>query len=127
MARALTVPLEVTPHNQEIAKSLVKRGPTPPPAAAGVYQCGVNYLIREDGQRIKVMEKNAEACAELVAPGCIVERQLIDGDIVLFNRQPSLHRMSMMAHFVRDPARTRRSGSTCATARRTTPTSMGTR
>jgi DNA-directed RNA polymerase subunit A' len=48
-----------------------------------------------------VMEKNAEACAELVVPGSIVERQLIDGDIVLFNRQPSLHRMSMMAHFVR--------------------------
>jgi DNA-directed RNA polymerase subunit A' len=100
VARALTVPLEVTPHNQEIAKTLVKRGPTPP-LAAGLYQCGVNYLIREDGQRIKVMEKNSEACAELVAPGCIVERQLIDGDIVLFNRQPSLHRMSMMAHFVR--------------------------
>jgi DNA-directed RNA polymerase subunit A' len=101
VARALTVPLEVTPHNQEIAKGLVKRGPTPGMDAAGIYQCGVNYLVREDGQRIKVMEKNAEACAELVAPGCIVERQLIDGDIVLFNRQPSLHRMSMMAHFVR--------------------------
>lgn len=101
VARALSVPLEVTPHNQEIAKSLVKRGPSPPPAAEGVYQCGVNYLIREDGQRIKVMEKNAEACAELVSTGCVVERQLIDGDIVLFNRQPSLHRMSMMAHFVR--------------------------
>ncbi len=100
VARALTVPLEVTLHNQEVAKELVKRGPTPPPKDGG-YQCGVNYLIREDGQRIKVMEKNAEACAELVQPGCIVERQLIDGDIVLFNRQPSLHRMSMMAHFVR--------------------------
>ena len=102
VARALTVPLEVTPHNQEIAKELVKRGPDPAArTATGGYQCGVNYLIREDGQRIKVMDKNAEACAELVAPGCIVERQLIDGDIVLFNRQPSLHRMSMMAHFVR--------------------------
>jgi DNA-directed RNA polymerase subunit A' len=101
VARALTVPLEVTPHNQAIAKDLVKRGPGGGPSPTGVYACGVNYLIREDGQRIKVMDKNAEACAELVAPGCIVERQLIDGDIVLFNRQPSLHRMSMMAHFVR--------------------------
>ncbi len=101
VARALTVPLEVTLHNQEVAKELVKRGPSPGPAAEGGYQCGVNYLIREDGQRIKVMDKNAEACAELVTPGCVVERQLIDGDIVLFNRQPSLHRMSMMAHFVR--------------------------
>ncbi|HZY92623.1 MAG TPA: DNA-directed RNA polymerase subunit A' [Thermoplasmata archaeon] len=101
VARALTVPLEVTPHNQEAAKELVRRGPVPTPVPSGEYQCGVNYLVREDGQRIKVMDKNAEACAELVAPGCIVERQLIDGDIVLFNRQPSLHRMSMMAHFVR--------------------------
>ncbi|HKS59934.1 MAG TPA: DNA-directed RNA polymerase subunit A', partial [Thermoplasmata archaeon] len=101
IARALTVPLEVTPHNQEIAKELVRRGPTPAADAVGGYRCGVNYLVREDGQRIKVMEKNAEACGELVQPGCIVERQLLDGDIVLFNRQPSLHRMSMMAHFVR--------------------------
>jgi DNA-directed RNA polymerase subunit A' len=100
VARALTVPLEVTAHNQEVAKELVTRGPAPAPKE-GVYRCGVNYLVREDGQRIKVMDKNAEACAELVQPGCIVERQLIDGDIVLFNRQPSLHRMSMMAHFVR--------------------------
>jgi DNA-directed RNA polymerase subunit A' len=101
VARGLTVPLEVTLHNQEVAKELVKRGPSPTPDADGRYRCGVNYLVREDGQRIKVMEKNAEACAELVTPGSIVERQLIDGDIVLFNRQPSLHRMSMMAHFVR--------------------------
>jgi DNA-directed RNA polymerase subunit A' len=100
VARALTVPLEVTPHNHTIAQEIVRRGPAPPPKE-GAYQCGVNYLVREDGQRIKVMDKNAEACAELVQPGCIVERQLIDGDIVLFNRQPSLHRMSMMAHFVR--------------------------
>ncbi len=99
VARALTVPLDVTPHNQEVAKEFVRRGPTPPNAPG--YVCGVNYLVREDGQRIKVMEKNAEACAELVQPGCVVERQLLDGDIVLFNRQPSLHRMSMMAHFVR--------------------------
>jgi DNA-directed RNA polymerase subunit A' len=101
VARGLTVPLEVTVHNQEVAKELTRRGPAPAPDEAGRYRCGVNYLVREDGQRIKVMEKNAEACAELVTPGSIVERQLLDGDIVLFNRQPSLHRMSMMAHFVR--------------------------
>lgn len=32
--------------------------------------------------------------------GDIVERHLIDGDVVLFNRQPSLHKLSIMAHFV---------------------------
>ncbi len=100
VARALTVPLDVTPFNLEIAKEFVKRGPNPP-NQNGRYVPGANYLVREDGQRIKIMERNAEACADLVTPGCVVERQLLDGDIVLFNRQPSLHRMSMMAHFVR--------------------------
>ena len=35
--------------------------------------------------------------------GDIVERHLIDGDVVLFNRQPSLHKLSIMAHYVRLP------------------------
>jgi DNA-directed RNA polymerase subunit A' len=34
-------------------------------------------------------------------PGLQVERHLIDGDVAIFNRQPSLHRMSMMVHEVR--------------------------
>ena len=34
--------------------------------------------------------------------GDIVERHLMDGDVVLFNRQPSLHKLSIMAHFVSD-------------------------
>src|SRR5438876_549363 len=58
-------------------------------------------VIRPDGRRIRVTEKNAEVVAEAVEIGYTVERQLVDGDIVLFNRQPSLHRMSMMAHEVR--------------------------
>ena len=33
--------------------------------------------------------------------GDIVERHMDDGDIVLFNRQPSLHKMSIMAHRVK--------------------------
>ena len=39
--------------------------------------------------------------ADSLAPGFIVERHLADGDIVIFNRQPSLHRMSVMAHYVK--------------------------
>jgi DNA-directed RNA polymerase beta' subunit len=34
-------------------------------------------------------------------PGVVVERHLIDGDVTIFNRQPSLHRMSMMVHEIR--------------------------
>ncbi|CAD7969330.1 unnamed protein product [Amoebophrya sp. A25] len=33
--------------------------------------------------------------------GNIVHRHMHNGDVVLFNRQPSLHRLSIMAHKVR--------------------------
>ncbi|MCL1905263.1 MAG: DNA-directed RNA polymerase subunit A', partial [Methanomassiliicoccaceae archaeon] len=65
------------------------------------YLPGVNYVIRSDGRRIRVTERNAADVAETIELDYTVERQLVDGDVVLFNRQPSLHRMSMMAHRVR--------------------------
>ena len=60
--------------------------------------------------------------ADMIEPGYTVERQLRDGDIVLFNRQPSLHRMSIMAH----RSRLWKAGPSASTplyARPTTPTS----
>src|SRR2546425_809593 len=99
-ARELTVPVHVQAYNLDTVKQWVKRGPTPL-GPLGEYAPGVNYVIRPDGRRIRVTEKNAEVVAEAVEIGYTVERQLVDGDIVLFNRQPSLHRMSMMAHEVR--------------------------
>ncbi|TLZ56119.1 MAG: DNA-directed RNA polymerase subunit A' [Methanobacteriota archaeon] len=100
-ARELTVPIHVQSYNIEIVKEWVKRGTVPVAPVGEFYIPGVNYVIRSDGRRIRVTDKNAEAVAETVEIGYIVERQLVDGDIVLFNRQPSLHRMSMMAHEVR--------------------------
>ncbi|UCE92425.1 MAG: DNA-directed RNA polymerase subunit A' [Methanobacteriota archaeon] len=97
-ARELTVPIRVTERNLALAKEMCARGPTPPGPG---YKPGVNYAIRTDGRRIKITDKNAETVAESVEPGYVVERHLVDGDIVLFNRQPSLHRMSIMAHEVR--------------------------
>ncbi len=97
-ARELTVPVMVTKDNLEILRSMVKRGPEP---AGEVYAPGVNYIIRVDGRRIRVTDKNAETVAEGLEIGYKVERHLMDGDVVLFNRQPSLHRMSMMAHVVK--------------------------
>ena len=97
-ARELTLPVYATKNNMEVLKEMVKRGPDP---AGEKYLPGVNYVIRPDGRRIRVTDKNAESVAETVQPGYIVERHLMDNDIVLFNRQPSLHRMSMMAHSVR--------------------------
>ncbi len=99
-ARELTVPVHVQVHNLDIVKEWVRRGPLPL-GPFGEYLPGVNYVIRPDGRRIRVTDKNAEVVAEAVELGFTVERQLVDGDIVLFNRQPSLHRMSMMAHEVR--------------------------
>lgn len=98
VAKELTVPIRVTPYNINEMKELVKRGPSPTPPPGVVYLPGVNYVIRPDGRRIRVTKENAEMVADKLDIGSIVERQLQDGDIVLFNRQPSLHRMSMMAH-----------------------------
>ncbi len=100
-ARELTVPVKVTAYNYEEVQELVARGPRPAPGVGGVYQPGVNYVLRADGRRLKVTDINAAEVAKRLEPGFVVERHLMNGDIVLFNRQPSLHRMSMMAHEVK--------------------------
>jgi len=99
-ARELTVPVHATNANLAVLKEMVKRGSNPP-LVDNRYQPGVNYVIRPDGRRMKVTDRNAELIADGLEVGYIVERHLMDKDVVLFNRQPSLHRMSMMAHTVR--------------------------
>jgi DNA-directed RNA polymerase subunit A' len=99
-AQELTVPIRVTPANYAYCQELILRGPEP--KFEGLrYRPGVNYVIRPDSRRVKVTDKNADEVAKRLEVGSIVERQLDDGDVVLFNRQPTLHRMSMMAHTVR--------------------------
>jgi len=93
VAKVLTVPEKVTPWNIEEMRRLVLNGPDKWP--------GANYVIRPDGRKISLKYVDRKAIAETLAPGYIVERHLVDGDIVLFNRQPSLHRISVMAHVVR--------------------------
>ncbi|MFQ6135951.1 MAG: DNA-directed RNA polymerase subunit A' [Candidatus Hydrothermarchaeales archaeon] len=94
IARELTIPVRVTSRNMEYLKGLVANGPD-------VYP-GANYVERADGQRISLgkIKKIAEIL-EKMEIGWKVHRHLQDGDVVLFNRQPSLHRMSIMAHEVR--------------------------
>lgn len=98
-ARELTVPVHVNEHNIEKIREMVARGPEP--AQKDPYVPGVNYVIRSDGRKIRVTDRNAEEVAERLEVDYTVERQLVNGDVVLFNRQPSLHRMSMMAHRVK--------------------------
>ena len=94
VAKKLTIPEKVSPANIEHLKGLVNKGPFEHP--------GANYVIRPDGVKIRLdFASDRKALADSLAPGYIVERHLMDGDVVLFNRQPSLHRMSVMAHFVR--------------------------
>ncbi len=94
IAKTLTVPERVTPWNVDELRKYVINGPDKWP--------GANYVIRPDGRRIDLrFVKDRKALAETLSPGYIVERHLIDGDIVLFNRQPSLHRMSIMGHIVK--------------------------
>ncbi|KKN44593.1 hypothetical protein LCGC14_0691650, partial [marine sediment metagenome] len=94
IAKILTIPTNVNDWNIEEMKQLVLNGPFKHP--------GSNYIIRNDRRRIDLRYvKNLNIIADMLAPGFTVERHLSDGDLVLFNRQPSLHRMSIMAHEVR--------------------------
>ncbi|MFA5142446.1 MAG: DNA-directed RNA polymerase subunit A' [Candidatus Woesearchaeota archaeon] len=93
VAMKLTVPERVTEWNKEYLKEFVRRGPK-------VYP-GANYIVRPDGRKKRITDETKEALIEEVADGYQVERHLQDGDIALFNRQPSLHRMSVMAHKIK--------------------------
>eukprot|EP01038_Epipyxis_sp_PR26KG_P008142 gene8142-11021_t len=89
VALTLTVPVTVTPFNMNELTQLVANGPLQWP--------GAMYIIRSDHSRIDlryVRSKNEIA----LECGWIVERHLRDDDVVLFNRQPSLHKMSIMGH-----------------------------
>jgi len=102
IARELTIPVRVAEHNMDWCKQIILRSAKD--TGTEGYIPHVNYVKRYRGeieQRIKVTERNAEDVAEKLEIGSIIERQLTDGDICLFNRQPSLHRMSMMAHTIK--------------------------
>ncbi len=93
IASELTVPEIVTERNVEWLKKLVLNGPSKPN--------GANYVLLPDGRKKRITEDDKEQVAEELKPGLVVERHLTDGDVVLFNRQPSLHRLSIMAHRAR--------------------------
>ena len=94
IAKILTIPTNINDWNIEEMKQLVLNGPFNHP--------GANYIIRSDRRRVDLRYvKNRQIIAEMLAPGYTVERHLANGDLVLFNRQPSLHRMSIMAHEVK--------------------------
>lgn len=99
IAMKLTVPERATEWNIDYLKKFVERGPKEYP--------GANYVVRPDGKKKRITDEMKEQILEEIQPGYTVERHLMDGDIAIFNRQPSLHKMSMMCHEVRVlPAKT---------------------
>jgi DNA-directed RNA polymerase II subunit RPB1 len=96
MAMQLTYPEMVTPENIKRLREAVKRGHNSYP--------GANFLMQMMNGEVKncIFLNYAHMKKEpVVSIGDIVCRHLIDDDIVLFNRQPTLHRPSMQAHKVR--------------------------
>jgi len=92
IAQTLTYPEIVTPFNMEMLQALVDNGPSEHPGAL--------YIIRSDGTRVDLRYATKKADHHLQV-GYKVERHLQDDDYVLFNRQPSLHKMSIMSHRIK--------------------------
>jgi len=93
IAMKLTIPEIVTEWNIDRMRKLVINGPDNFP--------GVNYIVRPDGVKIRLdFVEDRSIIAETLENGYLIERHLSNGDIVMFNRQPSLHQMSIMAHYV---------------------------
>ena len=92
IAKVVTVAETVNDLNIEKLKKLIDKGEEYP---------GASYVIRPDGKRKKITTDLKEEIMNELTVGYQVERHLQNGDVVLFNRHPSLHRGSIMSHFVK--------------------------
>jgi DNA-directed RNA polymerase III subunit RPC1 len=92
VAMVLTYSERVTEVNKERMKALVRAGGENYPGANFVH-----LVVSDNGAKRLLKYANRDKVANRLAVGDIVERHLCDGDVVLFNRQPSLHRVSIMA------------------------------
>ncbi|TPX69397.1 DNA-directed RNA polymerase [Spizellomyces sp. 'palustris'] len=93
VAKILTYPERVTRHNIERLRSNVLNG-------ADIHP-GATYITQSKNQKKFLRYGNREKIAAQLNIGDVVDRHLQDGDVVLFNRQPSLHKLSIMSHFVK--------------------------
>ena len=93
IAMNLTFPEVVNKMNINRLYQLVRNGNR-------IYPGARNIKSVKDGKQYAILDDKDTSTIKLEY-GDTVNRHLINGDIVLFNRQPSLHKMSMMAHKVR--------------------------
>jgi DNA-directed RNA polymerase II subunit RPB1 len=91
IAKNITKPVVVNDRNRRVLTKLVRNGPDEYP--------GAKILERKGGENISL--RYADRDNIVLYNGDIVHRHMMDGDGVLFNRQPTLHRMSMMCHIAR--------------------------
>ena len=91
IAKNLTKPITVNDRNKAFLTKLVKNGPDEYP--------GAKILEKRNGENISLRYADRENIS--LENGDIVHRHIMDGDGVLFNRQPTLHRMSMMCHIAK--------------------------
>ncbi|KAG5493801.1 hypothetical protein JKF63_01633 [Porcisia hertigi] len=108
VARVLTYPQRVFAGNIQLMRRLVRNGPHVHPGALTAY------LSKECSRKSLRNARDREAIAARLSIGDVVERHVMNGDYILFNRQPSLHRISLMAHRARVlPFRTFRFNECC--------------
>ncbi|KAI9595031.1 beta and beta-prime subunits of DNA dependent RNA-polymerase [Syncephalis fuscata] len=93
VAKILTFPERVNEHNIGKLRKLVLNGTEKHP--------GANYIQLQNGLKRFLKFTDVKKAANDLRIGDIVERHLNDGDAVLFNRQPSLHKLSIMCHFAK--------------------------
>ena len=91
IAMNMTFPAKVNTRNLSFLKKLVSNGPD-------VYP-GAKILQKKTGENISLRYVDRDSLD--VMEGDVIHRHLMDGDPVLFNRQPSLHKMSMMCHIAK--------------------------
>ena len=94
VAKNLTYPEKTSRYNILKLRERVRNGPNKWP--------GANYIWKKDTDIKQYLKYGRLSVhADSLKVGDIVERHLVDGDIVLFNRQPSLHKLSILSHYVK--------------------------
>ena len=91
IAKNITKPVTVNKRNRLFLQKLVQNGPDEYP--------GAKILEKKNGDNISL--RYVDRASIKLELGDIVHRHMMDGDAILFNRQPTLHRMSMMCHIVK--------------------------
>ena len=91
ICKNLTKPVKVNNRNKQFLEKLIQNGPDIHP--------GAKILKRQNGDEISL--RYVDRTSIKLEIGDIVHRHMMDGDPIIFNRQPTLHRMSMMCHIVK--------------------------